>query len=235
MRVKINSELVKKLRKEKSWTQEDLAEQSGIHSRTIQRLESQGNAAVRSLNAISLALGVESYTLEYRTNKIDFEPLFIELRILILAITRRFMPIDERNLPNRLITLFLLLAYSASFTLINAIILIFVVNNPNLDSISMIATISLALLFTLFFAGLVYPLFKLKEWARKSMIAVFLIFLTINILLLVEQLILKNSIINWGKIIEYSVNLFVATWVYRTLTNREIKGLFLKRSLRASV
>jgi transcriptional regulator with XRE-family HTH domain len=53
---------LKNVRENKGWTQETLAELSGLSVRTIQRLESGGGASSDSATAISLALSLQDYT-----------------------------------------------------------------------------------------------------------------------------------------------------------------------------
>jgi transcriptional regulator with XRE-family HTH domain len=48
--------LVRKLRIEKGWSQETLAEVSGLSVRTIQRTERGGNASLETLNALAAVL-----------------------------------------------------------------------------------------------------------------------------------------------------------------------------------
>ena len=55
----INSELVQKLRKEKSWTQDQLATVSGMSLRTIQRIEKNGACSLESIQALASVFEVE--------------------------------------------------------------------------------------------------------------------------------------------------------------------------------
>lgn len=57
--MKIDTEVLKQLRAEKNWSQEKLSEASGISLRTVQRIESTGNASLDSVCALAEALGVE--------------------------------------------------------------------------------------------------------------------------------------------------------------------------------
>jgi transcriptional regulator with XRE-family HTH domain len=57
--MKTNSEVIKKLRIAKGWSQEQLGEASGLSLRTIQRLENGGNAAIESVRALAAALDVD--------------------------------------------------------------------------------------------------------------------------------------------------------------------------------
>lgn len=55
----IDSQRVKKLRTARNWSQEKLAEVSGLSMRTIQRLENGGNASIETLQALAEALEVD--------------------------------------------------------------------------------------------------------------------------------------------------------------------------------
>ncbi len=55
--------LVRKLRLEKGWSQETLAELSGLSTRTVQRIERNGNASLETLNALASVLDVDVATL----------------------------------------------------------------------------------------------------------------------------------------------------------------------------
>lgn len=57
--VKIDVHLVKKLREDRGWSQEHLAAVSGLSTRTIQRLETEGNASLESRSALAVAFEIE--------------------------------------------------------------------------------------------------------------------------------------------------------------------------------
>lgn len=57
--MKINSDLVKKLRSEKHWSQEQLSEVCGLNLRTIQRLENTGKASIESVRALAAVFKVD--------------------------------------------------------------------------------------------------------------------------------------------------------------------------------
>jgi len=228
MKVKINKELIKQLRTKKSWTQEKFAEMSDIHSRTIQRIENEGTVSVRTLNTIARVLGVEAYSLEFTTDKIDFVPVLLELRLLILAITRRLIPTDKRELPNSLISVLALLSFSASYTLINTLILVAIQPQQGFDSMAMLGLYGLVILFSVIYAGVVYPLFKLRNWARSLMLAICWFFFIINAFFLASHLISisTSTPIKFSLVFDYLLNLFIVFWIYRILMRDEIRRLF---------
>ncbi len=56
MKMKINAATLKSKRKEKLWSQEELALASGLGLRTVQRIESSGKASLESLKSLASAL-----------------------------------------------------------------------------------------------------------------------------------------------------------------------------------
>ena len=74
MTMKINNELVRKLRIGRSWTQEKLADASGLNLRTIQRIETDGVASLQSCAAMAQALEVEPLAL---LDNPDMEPVAV--------------------------------------------------------------------------------------------------------------------------------------------------------------
>jgi transcriptional regulator with XRE-family HTH domain len=64
MEMHINKDTIKKLRIEKSWSQEKLAEAARMNLRTIQRIEKDGVASLRSCGSLATALGVEPQELQ---------------------------------------------------------------------------------------------------------------------------------------------------------------------------
>lgn len=56
--MKVDGGLVKRLREEKSWSQEHLASLADLSHRTIQRVEADGTASLETRMALASALGV---------------------------------------------------------------------------------------------------------------------------------------------------------------------------------
>ena len=63
--MKVNAELVVKLRKERSWSQDELAIASGLNLRTIQRVESDASASLQTKKALAAALEIDTRDLDY--------------------------------------------------------------------------------------------------------------------------------------------------------------------------
>jgi transcriptional regulator with XRE-family HTH domain len=57
--MKLDTDLVRKLREDRGWSQEHLAAVSGLSARTVQRLEAEGNASLESRSALAAAFGVD--------------------------------------------------------------------------------------------------------------------------------------------------------------------------------
>ena len=66
MDMRVDREFVRRLRLDKAWSQEKLADEAGVSLRTVQRVEADGVAAHRSCRAIAKALGVDPAELRHR-------------------------------------------------------------------------------------------------------------------------------------------------------------------------
>ena len=62
--MRINVDVVLKARKQKSWSQEELAIASGLNLRTIQRIESDASASLQSKKALASALDLDIHDLD---------------------------------------------------------------------------------------------------------------------------------------------------------------------------
>ncbi len=60
----INATLVKQLRTEKSWSQEELATAAGLNLRTVQRIEKEATASLQSKKALASVFGIAIKELE---------------------------------------------------------------------------------------------------------------------------------------------------------------------------
>lgn len=66
--MKINAELIIKLRKLKAWSQDELAIASGLNVRTIQRVEAEASASLQSKKALASALDISVHDLDFEEN-----------------------------------------------------------------------------------------------------------------------------------------------------------------------
>jgi len=72
MHMTINAEKIKSLRKKANWSQEELATAAGLSIRTVQRAETDGNAALETRRALAAAFDVQPEALDF--NKDDLLP-----------------------------------------------------------------------------------------------------------------------------------------------------------------
>ena len=64
--MKINATLLIELRKERAWTQDELAAKAGLNLRTIQRIEKEGVASLHSKKSIAAAFDIDIHDLDYK-------------------------------------------------------------------------------------------------------------------------------------------------------------------------
>lgn len=62
--MKVNAELIARLRRERSWSQDELAVASGLNLRTIQRVEKDGTASLQTKKALAAALDLDARDLD---------------------------------------------------------------------------------------------------------------------------------------------------------------------------
>ena len=63
--MKINAKLVSKLRKQRSWTQEELAIASGLNLKTVQRIEKKATASLQSKKALASVFNIDVQDLDH--------------------------------------------------------------------------------------------------------------------------------------------------------------------------
>ncbi|KZN53008.1 DUF4177 domain-containing protein [Pseudoalteromonas luteoviolacea] len=64
--MKINADLIIRLRHQKSWSQEELAIAAGLNLRTIQRIEKEATISLQSKKSLASALEVDIHDLDYK-------------------------------------------------------------------------------------------------------------------------------------------------------------------------
>ncbi|MFC4311742.1 helix-turn-helix domain-containing protein [Steroidobacter flavus] len=62
--MRVNAELILRMRKDKAWSQEELAIAAGLNLRTIQRIEKEATASLQSMKALASAFAVNIRDLE---------------------------------------------------------------------------------------------------------------------------------------------------------------------------
>ena len=79
--MKVKVDLVLKLRKEKAWSQDELAMASGLNLRTIQRIEKEATASLQSMKALASTFDLNVRDLEYEESEMINELLGKEVLI----------------------------------------------------------------------------------------------------------------------------------------------------------
>jgi len=62
--MKVNADLIVKLRQQRSWSQDELAIASGLNLRTVQRVEKHASASLQSKKALAAALDIDTRDLD---------------------------------------------------------------------------------------------------------------------------------------------------------------------------
>ncbi len=104
-RMNIDSALVKQLRSEKFWSQDELAIASGLNLRTVQRIEKEATASLQSKKALAAAFGVAVKDLEHTEStamqKHEYRTLDIEWKQGFLAGMKTTPLPDLKTILNR--------------------------------------------------------------------------------------------------------------------------------------
>lgn len=101
----INSALVKQLRSEKFWSQDELAIAAGLNLRTVQRIENEATASLQSKKALAAVFGIavkELETLETSVMQMhEYKTLDIEWKQGFLAGMKAASLPDLKTILNR--------------------------------------------------------------------------------------------------------------------------------------
>lgn len=92
--MKVNVKLLLALRKEKAWSQDELATAAGLNLRTIQRIEKDGTASLQSVKALASALDTRIQDLELEESEMINELLGKEAEI-VFGISMSMSGIDS--------------------------------------------------------------------------------------------------------------------------------------------
>ena len=89
--MKVNIELVRKMRKDNAWSQEELATASGLNLRTIQRIEKEATASLQSMKALASVFDMNIRDLEYEEtrmiNELLNQDVLIEMGLSITSMS----------------------------------------------------------------------------------------------------------------------------------------------------
>lgn len=70
MEVKVDQQKIKEMRLARSWSQEKLSEEAGVSLRTVQRMELDGSASLKSRLAVAQAFAVEPTELDCEESEV---------------------------------------------------------------------------------------------------------------------------------------------------------------------
>jgi len=93
--MKVNVDLVLRLRKDQAWSQEELAIAAGLNLRTIQRIEKEATASLQSMKALASAFKVNIRALEYEESAMLNELLGKEVLIVMGISLSRLSGFDD--------------------------------------------------------------------------------------------------------------------------------------------
>lgn len=97
--MKINAELILRLRNEKSWSQDELATASGLNIRTIQRVEKDASASLQTKKALATALGIDIHGLDFEENLMSSCPVCKSSEIFQYKEYFQYSGVGEELLP----------------------------------------------------------------------------------------------------------------------------------------
>jgi len=81
--MRVNAELILRMRRDQAWSQEELAIAAGLNLRTIQRIEKEATASLQSLKALASAFTVNIRALEYEESTMLSELVGKEVLIVM--------------------------------------------------------------------------------------------------------------------------------------------------------
>jgi transcriptional regulator with XRE-family HTH domain len=86
--MEINASLIKQKRRDKGWTQQQLAEIADVSLRTIQRIEKTGSASNETVSALSTSFEIdrEALLIVPRVEQSDLKPLKLGNIYIILVL-----------------------------------------------------------------------------------------------------------------------------------------------------
>lgn len=87
--MKVKAGLVLRMRKDKAWSQDELAMASGLNLRTIQRIEKEATASLQSAKALASAFDMNIRDLEYEESEMIDELLGKDVLIVMGVMSGR--------------------------------------------------------------------------------------------------------------------------------------------------
>jgi DNA-binding XRE family transcriptional regulator len=93
--MRVKAELILQMRRDKAWSQEELAIAAGLNLRTIQRIEKEATASLQSLKALASAFAVNTRALEYEESTMLSELVGKEVLIVMGVSASKLSGFDD--------------------------------------------------------------------------------------------------------------------------------------------
>jgi DNA-binding XRE family transcriptional regulator len=100
--MRVNAESIIRMRKEKAWSQEELAIAAGLNLRTIQRVEKEATASLQTMKALASVFAVSIRALEHKESAMLSELLGREVMIVMGISQSRISGFDD-NLNGKIV------------------------------------------------------------------------------------------------------------------------------------
>lgn len=81
--MRVKADLVLQLRKDRAWSQDELATASGLNLRTIQRIEKEATASLQSMKALASVFGLSIHDLEHEETQMINELLGKDVELMM--------------------------------------------------------------------------------------------------------------------------------------------------------
>ena len=93
--MRVNAESIIRMRKEKAWSQEELAIAAGLNLRTIQRIETEATASLQSMKALASAFAVSIRSLEHEESTMLSELVGKDVVVLMGITDSKLSGLDD--------------------------------------------------------------------------------------------------------------------------------------------
>jgi DNA-binding XRE family transcriptional regulator len=100
--MKVDADLILSLRRERAWSQDELALATGLNLRTIQRIETEATASLQSVKALASAFEVSIRALEHQESTMLSELVGKEV-LIVMGISQSRVNGFEDNLHGKVV------------------------------------------------------------------------------------------------------------------------------------
>jgi len=100
--MKVDVDLILSLRRERAWSQDELALATGLNLRTIQRIETEATASLQSVKALASAFEVSIRALEHKESTMLSKLIGKEV-VIVMGISESRMSGFDDNLKGKIV------------------------------------------------------------------------------------------------------------------------------------